>query len=97
MVGDDFRGNTRSFLIQRTVSTRAIQARPAPSLINAIGFPTIANLFQIGGLQGNARFANIMREIADTHSQAYSSCSRTFRPRRAVKGYRRGRLFARSS
>ena len=69
VVGDDFRGNTRNFLIQLDrLNPRDPASGQRPASINAIGFPTIANPFQIGGLQGNTRFANIMREIADSHA-----------------------------
>ena len=67
-VGDDFRGNTQNFLIQLDrLNPRNPSTGKRPASINAIGFPTIASPFQIGGLQGNTRFANIMREIADAH------------------------------
>lgn len=68
VVGDDFRGNTQNFLIQLDrLNPRNPSTGKRPASINAIGFPTIASPFQIGGLQGNTRFANIMREIADAH------------------------------
>lgn len=68
VVGDDFRGNTQNFLIQLDrLNPRDPNTGKRPASINAIGFPTIASPFQIGGLQGNTRFANIMREIADAH------------------------------
>ncbi|PDH28972.1 MAG: hypothetical protein CNE95_05645 [Puniceicoccaceae bacterium MED-G30] len=68
VVGDDFRGNTRGFLHQLDrLNPRDSASGKRPASINAIGFPTIQGPFLIGGLQGNTRFANIMREIAEAH------------------------------
>ncbi|ADE55528.1 vWA domain-containing protein [Coraliomargarita akajimensis] len=69
VVGDDFGGNTTSFLVQLDrLNPRDPQTGKRAASINAIGFPTIASPFQIGGLQGNTRFANLMREIAEAHN-----------------------------
>lgn len=68
VVGDDFRGNTKGFLLQldRLNPSDPNTGQRAAS-INAIGFPTIQGPVFTGGLQGNTRFANIMREIAEAH------------------------------
>ena len=68
VVGDDFRGNTKGFLLQldRLNPSDPNTGQRAAS-INAIGFPTIQGPGFTGGLQGNTRFANIMREIAEAH------------------------------
>ena len=68
VVGDDFRGSTQSLLIQldrmnpRNTSNGKRSFSPS-----AIGFPTLINPFQIGATQGNTRYANILRELAETH------------------------------
>lgn len=68
VVGDDFRGNTQGFLhLLDRLNPRDPKTGQRPASINAIGFPTIQGPFLIGGLQGNTRFANIMREIAEAH------------------------------
>ncbi|PXA03024.1 hypothetical protein DDZ13_13975 [Coraliomargarita sinensis] len=68
VVGDDFRGSTQSFLLKLDrLNPRNPNTGKRPVSISAIGFPTLINPFQIGAPQGNARFANIMREIAEAH------------------------------
>ncbi len=68
VVGDDFRGNTQGFLHKLDrMNPRDPKTGERAASINAIGFPTIQGPFLIGGLQGNNRFANIMREIAEAH------------------------------
>ena len=68
VVGDDFRGSTQSFLIKLDrLNPRNPATGKRPVSISAIGFPTLLNPFQLGAPQGNARFANIMREIAEAH------------------------------
>ncbi len=68
VVGDDFRGSTQSFLIQLDrLNPRNPTTGKRPVSISAIGFPTLINPFQIGAPQGNTRYANIMREIAEAH------------------------------
>ena len=68
VVGDDFRGNTQGFLHKLDrLNPRDPKTGERAASINAIGFPTIQGPFLIGGLQGNNRFANIMREIAEAH------------------------------
>ncbi|MGB0409471.1 MAG: hypothetical protein ACPGIC_05680 [Opitutales bacterium] len=68
VVGDDFRGSTQGFLHKLDrLNRRDPSTGKRPVSISAIGFPTIINPFQIGAPQGNARFANIMREIAQAH------------------------------
>ena len=68
MLGDDFRGSTQSFLIQLDrLNPRNPTTGQRPVSISAIGFPTLINPFQIGAAQGNTRYANIMREIAEAH------------------------------
>lgn len=68
MLGDDFRGSTQSLLIQLDrLNPRNPATGKRPVSISAIGFPTLLNPFQIGAPQGNARYANIMREIAEAH------------------------------
>lgn len=68
LVGDDFRGNTKGFLLLlERLNPRDPGTGQRAASINAIGFPTIQGPFLIGGLQGNTRFANIMRETAETH------------------------------
>ena len=68
MLGDDFRGSTQNFLIQLDrLNPRDPRSGRRPISISAIGFPTIVNPFQIGAAQGNVRYANIMREIAEAH------------------------------
>ncbi len=68
VVGDDFRGSTQSLLINldRLNPRNPATGKRAVS-ISAIGFPTLINPFQIGAPQGNTRYANIMREIAEAH------------------------------
>ncbi len=69
MLGDDFRGSTQSFLL---ALDRLNPKDPATgqrrASISAVGFPTLLSPFQLGAPQGNARFANIMREIAEAHN-----------------------------
>ena len=68
VVGDDFRGSTQSLLIQLDrMNPRNISTGKRLVSISAIGFPTLINPFQIGATQGNTRYANIMREIAEAH------------------------------
>jgi hypothetical protein len=68
VVGDDFRGSTQSLLIQLDrMNPRNPNTGKRPVSISAIGFPTLINPFQIGATQGNTRYANIMREIAEAH------------------------------
>ena len=68
VIGDDFRGSTQSFLLKLDrLNPRDLTTGKRPASISAIGFPTLINPFQIGAPQGNARFANIMREIAEAH------------------------------
>lgn len=68
VLGDDFRGSTQSLLIQLDrLNPRDPATGKRPVSISAIGFPTLINPFQIGAPQGNARYANIMREIAEAH------------------------------
>ena len=68
VVGDDFRGSTQGLLIQLDrMNPRNPSTGKRPVSISAIGFPTLINPFQIGATQGNSRYANIMREIAEAH------------------------------
>ncbi|MFP4261218.1 MAG: hypothetical protein ACLFS1_09085 [Opitutales bacterium] len=68
VIGDDFRGSTQSLLLKLDrLNPRDPRTGKRPASISAVGFPTIVNPFQIGAPQGNARFANIMREIAESH------------------------------
>jgi len=68
MLGDDFRGSTQSFLLQLDrLNPRDPQTGKRPASISAVGFPTLNNPFQLGAPQGNTRFANIMREVAEAH------------------------------
>jgi hypothetical protein len=68
VIGDDFRGSTQSLLIQLDrLNPRDPKTGKRPVSISAIGFPTLVNPFQIGAAQGNTRYANIMREIAEAH------------------------------
>lgn len=68
VIGDDFRGSTQSFLLKLDrLNPRSPNTQQRAVSISAIGFPTLINPFQIGAPQGNARFANIMREIAEDH------------------------------
>jgi hypothetical protein len=68
VIGDDFRGSTQSLLIKLDrLNPRNPATGKRPVSISAVGFPTLINPFQIGAPQGNARFANIMREIAEAH------------------------------
>jgi hypothetical protein len=66
--GDDFRGSTQNLLIKLDrLNPRNPTTGKRPVSISAIGFPTLINPFQIGAPQGNTRYANIMREIAEAH------------------------------
>jgi hypothetical protein len=68
VIGDDFRGSTQSFLIKLDrLNPRNPTTGKRPVSVSAIGFPTLVNPFRIGTPQGNTRFANIMREIAEAH------------------------------
>ena len=68
VIGDDFRGNTQSFLLKLDrLNPRSPTTGKRPVSISAVGFPTMVNPFQFGAPQGNVRFANIMREIAEEH------------------------------
>lgn len=68
VIGDDFRGSTKSFLLKLDrLNPKLPKTEKRAVSISAIGFPTSRDPFQIGALQGNARFANIMREIAEAH------------------------------
>ncbi len=68
VVGDDFRGSTQGFLIKLDqLNPRDPGTKKRLVSVSAIGFPTLTNPFQIGTPQGNTRFANIMREIAEAH------------------------------
>ncbi len=68
VIGDDFRGNTQSFLLKLDrLNPRSPETGKRPVSISAVGFPTMANPFQLGAPQGNVRFANMMREIAEEH------------------------------
>jgi hypothetical protein len=68
VIGDDFRGSTQSFLLKLDrLNPRDPTTKKRPVSVSAIGFPTLINPFQIGSPQGNTRFANIMREIAEAH------------------------------
>jgi outer membrane murein-binding lipoprotein Lpp len=68
VIGDDFRGSTQSFLLKLDrLNRRDAKSGQRSVSISAIGFPTLINPFQIGAPQGNTRFANIMREIAEAH------------------------------
>ncbi|HKK19398.1 MAG TPA: hypothetical protein VJ952_12030 [Opitutales bacterium] len=68
VIGDDFRGSTQNFLLKLDrLNPRNPNTGKRPVSISAVGFPTLINPFQIGAPQGNTRFANIMREIAEAH------------------------------
>jgi len=68
VVGDDFRGSTQSLLINLDrLNPKNTTTGKRPVSISAIGFPTLISPFQLGAPQGNTRFANIMREIAEAH------------------------------
>ena len=68
VIGDDFRGSTQSLLLKLDrLNPRDPRTGKRPVSISAVGFPTLVNPFQLGAAQGNARFANIMREIAEAH------------------------------
>ena len=68
VIGDDFRGSTQSFLLKLDRLNRRDPQSGARSVsVSAVGFPTLINPFQLGAPQGNTRFANIMREIAEAH------------------------------
>jgi hypothetical protein len=68
MLGDDFRGATDAFLVKLdTLNPRSRVTGERPVSVSAVGFPTLANPFQLGNPQGNVRFANLMREVADEH------------------------------
>ena len=68
VIGDDFRGSTQSLLINldRLNPKNPSTGKRAVS-ISALGFPTQSTIFLRGSSQGNSRFANIMREIAEEH------------------------------
>ncbi len=69
VIGDDFRGNTESFLIKLDrLNPRNPSTNKRTVSISAVGFPTMVNPFQLNVPQGNVRFANIMREIAEKHN-----------------------------
>jgi hypothetical protein len=68
VIGDDFRGSTQSLLINLDrLNPRDPNTSKRPVSISAVGFPTLVNPFRIGAPQGNTRFANVMREIAEAH------------------------------
>lgn len=68
VIGDDFRGSTQSLLIHLDrLNPRNPATGKRPISISAVGFPTLINPFQIGAPQGNTRFANVMRDIAEAH------------------------------
>ena len=68
VIGDDFRGSTQSFLLKlERLNPKLSKTQKRAVSISAIGFPTSRDPFQLGALQGNTRFANIMREIAEAH------------------------------
>ncbi len=68
VIGDDFRGSTQSFLLKlERLNPKSSKTQKRAVSISAIGFPTSRDPFQLGALQGNTRFANIMREIAEAH------------------------------
>lgn len=68
VIGDDFRGNTKRFLLQLDqLNPRNLKTGKRVASINAIGFPTVEGPLMIGALQGNARYANLMRKITESH------------------------------
>ena len=68
VIGDDFRGSTESLLVKLDrLNPKLPESEKRAVSISAIGFPTSKDPFQIGALEGNTRFANIMREIAEAH------------------------------
>ena len=68
VIGDDFRGSTQSFLLKLDRLNPKLPGTEKRAVsISAIGFPTSTDPFQFGALQGNTRFANIMREVAEAH------------------------------
>ncbi len=68
VIGDDFSGSTQSFLFKMDrLNPRDPRTGKRRVSISAIGFPTLINPFQIGAPQGNTRFANVMRELAEAH------------------------------
>lgn len=68
VIGDDFRGSTDSFLLKLDrLNPRNSKTGKRLVSISAVGFPTLINPFLIGAPEGNVRFANIMREIAEDH------------------------------
>ncbi|MEN8662364.1 MAG: hypothetical protein ABF322_09300 [Lentimonas sp.] len=68
VIGDDFQGSTQSLLIKLDrMNPRNSKTGKRPVSISAVGFPTLISPFQLGAPQGNTRFANIMREIAEAH------------------------------
>ncbi|MGJ8651482.1 MAG: hypothetical protein ACSHX4_14085 [Opitutaceae bacterium] len=68
VLGDDFQGSTQSFLLKLDrLNPRDPATGKRPVSISAVGFPTLISPFQLGAPQGNSRFANIMREIAEAH------------------------------
>ncbi|MGJ8641272.1 MAG: hypothetical protein ACSHYA_17915 [Opitutaceae bacterium] len=68
VIGDDFQGSTQAFLVKLDrLNPRDPKTGKRPVSISGIGFPTLISPFQLGAPQGNTRFANIMREIAEAH------------------------------
>ncbi|MGC6605783.1 MAG: hypothetical protein ACON5O_03390 [Lentimonas sp.] len=68
VIGDDFQGSTQSLLIKLDrLNPRDPNTGKRAVSISAVGFPTLISPFQLGAPQGNTRFANIMREIAEAH------------------------------
>ena len=68
VIGDDFRGSTQGFLAKLDrLNPKLPGSEERAVSISAIGFPTSTDPFQLGALQGNTRFANVMREVAEAH------------------------------
>ena len=68
VMGDDFQGSTRGLRVKvDQLNPRDPATGRRSASISAVGFPTMVNPFRIGAAQGNARFANIMRELAEAH------------------------------
>ena len=68
IIGDDLHGSTKAVLSDLDrMNPRDPATGKRKVSISGVGFPTIGNPFQIGVPQGNANFANIMREIAEAH------------------------------
>lgn len=68
VMGDDFRGSTQSFLLKLDRLNPKLPGTEKRAVsISAIGFPTSTDPFQLGALQGNTRFANVMREVVEAH------------------------------